>query len=174
MCVSARPSGNLSVGRSTNVINRFHHANMTDSQQVRELYLLNFAGADFIRYLGMMLTFVGIEMKSPFFIRPLMAAVKRKLASVWLDREIRNSMKLIDTELEGRRWLMDTEGPSTPDFVIMYGIELGWKSSLFNIEEFPNAKAFYGRCKEREGWKRAIEKGNGFNVNWVKRFREGS
>lgn len=146
---------------------------MTAEQQIRELYLLNLVGADLIRYLSTMLVFAGIEFQSPFFIRPLMGAVKRKLSSVWLDREIRNAIKVVEAELEERMWLMDTKEPSTPDFATMYALELGWKCGLFRLEEYPNVKAFYDRCKERDGWKKAIEKGNGFNLNWMEMWRYG-
>lgn len=157
--------------RTYDTEHRFHDPAPTTEDMIREEYLLSLANADLISHLRCKTTFAAVNIRSPFFIRPLTGAINRQVFAVYLDPKVANIVKVLDTELAGRQWLMGGEEPSRPDFAMKFAVELGAGSGYIDLETLPSVKAWSERCSGRDAWKWALEKGNGFDLNWPDRLR---
>lgn len=86
---------------------------------------------------------------------------------------MRNDLRVVESELEGREWFMETASgaPSRVDMLYIFTLGMGSSSGLFKLEEYPNIKGWLERAKARPAWERSLEKGNGWIVDWPAKYR---
>ena len=75
-------------------------------------------------------------------------------------------MKYLDDGLKGKNYFLNTENPTRVDFLLLWYIDLGLMADSFNLNAYSNVKSWYDRCKARDGWKRSLEKGNGYQLDF--------
>ncbi|KAI1149338.1 glutathione S-transferase [Nemania diffusa] len=132
---------------------------------VREQELVGFAEASFnvTAMTAMMLYY--LKALSPFFIRPLVAAVSAMIHLGYVDKEFDAQLKYMDGLLEGQEYFMSDGNPTRVDFVMLFFVQSVYQSKVVDIAPYPNVKAWHDRCVARPAWQRAMEKGNGYSLS---------
>ena len=147
--------------------NRFHHP---DDDPVREEQLVCMGIADMSSKVGAKLMFHGMAVKSPFFIRPIMVQVRNTINKLVLDDDVKNILVVLEKELEGKQYFMGHDTPTRADFILRFNVDLAVQSGYADLKDYPNLKAWTERCVAREGWKKAMEKTNAYNLDFPSQF----
>ncbi|KAI1389595.1 uncharacterized protein F4822DRAFT_398907 [Hypoxylon trugodes] len=143
-----------------------------DDDVVREEQLISLGGATLGPLLMMKLIFELLVRRAPFFVRPLVAGVRYALNSAFLDAELAHVVGYLDSELAAkdgkgsRKWFLGTEEPTRADFSTLWYLDWANQWGWIDMEKYPRLKEFHARCLERPAWKRALEKGNGYNLKF--------
>ncbi|KAI1205110.1 uncharacterized protein F4807DRAFT_292273 [Annulohypoxylon truncatum] len=144
----------------------------SEDDAVREDQLISIGGATLCPMLTLKLVFALTVKQTPFPLRPLPALIAYFVNRVFLDAELRKLFGYLDAQLalpdgkgEGERmWFLGTEEPTRTDFSLMWYVDWAVQWGWIDMEKYPRLKAFHERCTARPAWKRALEKGNGYNV----------
>ncbi|KAI0853288.1 hypothetical protein F5Y00DRAFT_225920 [Daldinia vernicosa] len=150
-----------------------------DDDAVREEQLVSLGGATLNPLLLLKLVFGQLVAQTPFFARPLVRALRYFLDRAFLDGELATVFGFLDAQLEedkkdgdedggkttiARAFFMGTEGPTRADFALMWYVDWAFQSQWVDFEKYPRVKEWHARCASRPAWKRALEKGNGYDV----------
>lgn len=135
-----------------------------DHDSVREQELVGFAEASFNLTALTAMVFYYLKVMSPFFVRPLVAAVGAMLHVGYLDKELDAQLKYMDGLLKDQEYFMSNEDPTRVDFVMIFFVQTVHQSKVVDLTPYPNVKAWHDRCVARPAWKRAMEKGNGYSL----------
>ena len=104
--------------------------------------------------------------RAPFFIRPLFTATLKMLRKAQIDPDLARLFKYLDDQLDGQDYFMGKE-PGRADFIVSWDVDLCVARGYVDLKKnFPHVEAWYQRCKARDGWKRSIEKGNGYDLSF--------
>ncbi|KAG5661951.1 hypothetical protein KAF25_004190 [Fusarium avenaceum] len=140
--------------------------------RLREDYLVSLAIADVMARVGTKHLFLILGAQGPFLLRPLINLLGYGLNRAFLDPEVENQLHVMEMELEGRDWFMGGDVPSRADIALKVSTDLIFHPKLAMVEKWPRVKAWRERCEARIAWKRSIEKGDGYNLDWLARLRE--
>jgi glutathione S-transferase len=145
----------------------------TDSEyRIREDYLVSLATADLIARLGIKHLFMVLGAVTPFFISPLIKLLGYGLNKLFLDEDVSNALHVMEMELEGRDWMMGGDAPSRADMALKMALDMAVQPNFVEIDKWPRVKAWLERCEARPAWKRSLEKGIGYQLDWNARARE--
>ncbi|KAH8906152.1 glutathione S-transferase [Coniochaeta sp. PMI_546] len=147
---------------------RIYHPETTDDA-VREEQLVGIAG-DIVNKVGSKLMFHGMSSLAPFFVRPVLNMVRRKADGLVLDPDIKAVFQVLEAELGDREWFMGGDVPSRADIVLRFGVDMTAQCKYVDLGEYPKLNAWLARCNRREAWKRSLEKGNGYDLDWPSRW----
>ncbi|KAI0382255.1 hypothetical protein F5Y04DRAFT_51595 [Hypomontagnella monticulosa] len=136
----------------------------------REKELFSVAMTSLNQFLSLKSTMGALAVLTPFFIRPLVWGFKYALEKAFLDAEIDNCFKFLDGELEEGKYLNGTLQPTRLDFVMQFYVDFAAEGCLLDLDKYPKVKAWYERCKSRDAWKRALEKGNGYDMGFWRKL----
>ncbi|OTA54025.1 hypothetical protein K449DRAFT_469710 [Hypoxylon sp. EC38] len=143
----------------------------SEDDPVREEQLISLGGSTLGPDLFLKLMTTLLVKHAPFFVRPLVAAVRFALNRAFLDAELANVVGYLETQLappdgkgEVREWFLGTKEPTRVDFSLMWYLDWAYQWKWVDFEKYPNLKAFHDRCTARPAWKRALEKGNGYQL----------
>lgn len=142
--------------------------NSKDNAKFREEQLLSLAQTAINQYLSMKVTVTVFANHAPFFIRPFLQGLRWGLDKIYLDAEIDNSFKVLDAELEGREYFNGTKHPTRLDFVMQWYVDFAAQGCQVDLSLYPRVKAWFERCISRDAWKRSLEKGNGYDLEFWK------
>jgi glutathione S-transferase len=131
---------------------------------VHEDYLMSLANASLGPLLVVGLVLNQLAVRSPFFVRPLFAGLGATLNRAFLNAELDGVLRDLDAQLQGRDYLMGRPEPTRAEFVVLWHVDSGHQGGYLDLDKYPNVKAWHARCTARPAWKRALEKGNGYNV----------
>jgi len=152
---------------------------------VREDMLLGIGATDLGAKLGSKLMLHGVTLLSPFFIRPILNYVRKFLNTLVLDPDISACFDVLETELKNapaaaglggegeegdNRWFMGGKEPSRVDFMLHFFVGLAVQPSYVDLDKYPGINAWMERCEARPAWKRSLEKGNGYNLNYPRQW----
>ncbi|KAM7192327.1 hypothetical protein V8F20_008918 [Naviculisporaceae sp. PSN 640] len=161
--------------RTYDTSHRFHNPEVDDP--VREEQLVCIGVSDIAGKMGMILLWHGITLKSPFFIRPLFNKTRKFLHELFLDYDLKATLDVFEMELGEDKWFLGREEPGRVDFILHYFVDMviqagyiKWKDGKTGKEQYPRLQAWMARCEEREGWKRSLEKGNGYDLDFPGRW----
>ncbi|KAI0973317.1 glutathione S-transferase [Xylaria arbuscula] len=132
---------------------------------LREQEIVGFAVASLNVTVMTAMMFYYLKALSPFFIRPLVAAVSAMIHMGYLDKEFDAQLKYMDGLLDGQDYFMSDENPTRVDFVMLFFVQTIYYSKVVDIAPYANVKAWHDRCVARPAWKRAMEKGNGYSLS---------
>lgn len=138
--------------------------------RLREDYLISLAVGDIIARLGIKHLFYVLPTQVPFFLSPVVKALGWGLNKGWLNEEVDNALQVVEDELEGREWLMGSEF-SRADIAVKVAVDLAVHPGMVELERFPRLKEWYERCEARPAWKRSLEVGIGYQLDWAVRYR---
>ena len=133
--------------------------------EIRDDMLTSFANAS-IAIPAMLDMFMEILVaSSPFFIRPLFRATLGQVRRIYSGPELDKMFRFLNSELEGRDYFMGEE-LGRADFMLIWEIDFCTQRKQIDLSkpEYALVKAWHERIHSREGWKSAIEKGNGYNM----------
>lgn len=144
--------------------------NSSDSvnDDIREEELMSFASSSFYPSLTIKMIFEFLQDGSPFFIKPLVGLMASALNKGFLNKELSVMMKYLNEGLEGKEYFLATENPTRVDFCIMWYMEMASFLGEGDFSSYPNVKKWHDKCRSREAWKRALEKGNGYSLGKLK------
>ncbi|KAM0376467.1 hypothetical protein HYE67_002253 [Fusarium culmorum] len=148
----------------------FHKTNV--EYRVREDYLVNLATADLVARLGTKHLFMVLGAVTPFFISPAIKLLGYVLNKAFLDEDVNNALHVVEMELEGREWIMGGNAPSRADMALKIAFDMAVQPNLVEIDKWPRVKAWLERCEARPAWKRSLDKGIGYQLDWNARLRE--
>ncbi|OCK79153.1 glutathione S-transferase [Lepidopterella palustris CBS 459.81] len=111
------------------------------------LYWLHFANGSLQPAVSrlMLLKYGGITPENPFYGR--------------LDAGRKASLKMMDEHLQKNKWLAGEEFTAA-DVMCVFSLTTMRLFLPFGLEEYPGLVAWLGRCGDREGYKRAMAKGD--------------
>ncbi|CAG7555223.1 unnamed protein product [Fusarium equiseti] len=141
------------------------------SDRVREDYLISLAVGDIIARVGIKFLFYVLPTQVPFPLSLLVRLLGWGLNKGWLNEEVDNALQVVENELEGREYLMGSE-LSRADIAIKIAVDLAVHPKIVDLEKFPRVKDWYERCEARPAWKRSLEVGIGYQLDWVARYQE--
>ncbi|KAI1370168.1 hypothetical protein F4677DRAFT_439161 [Hypoxylon crocopeplum] len=140
---------------------------------VREEQLVSLGGATLGPLLMLKLVIGLVVRQAPFFVRPLVAGVRYGLDRAFLDAELAHVVEYLEGQLappdgkgQPRDWFMGTDGPTRADFALMWYVDWAVQCEWVDFRKYPGLKAFHDRCAARPAWKRALEKGGGYNLKF--------
>ncbi|PTD06427.1 hypothetical protein FCULG_00006464, partial [Fusarium culmorum] len=139
----------------------FHKTNV--EYRVREDCLVNLATADLVARLGTKHLFMVLGAVTPFFISPAIKLLGYVLNKAFLDEDVNNALHVVEMELEGREWIMGCNAPSRADMALKIAFDMAVQPNLVEIDKWPRA---------RPAWKRSLDKGIGYQLDWNARLRE--
>ncbi|KAI0899284.1 hypothetical protein F4806DRAFT_457281 [Annulohypoxylon nitens] len=140
-----------------------------NNDKIREEQLFSISQTALNQLFALKTTFSAFAYATPFFIRPFVLGLKLTLEKAFLDAEIDNVLKFLDGELEGREYFNGTARPTRLDFILQWYVDFGVQSSDLDLDKYPRVKGWYDRCMSRDAWKRAMEKGNGYDLAFWKK-----
>ncbi|KAI0888394.1 uncharacterized protein GGS22DRAFT_185771 [Annulohypoxylon maeteangense] len=141
-----------------------------NNDKIREEQLLSVGQTTLNQFFSIKSIFGGFAYATPFFVRPLILGLKLALEKAFIDGEIDNALKFLDSELEGRQYFNGTTELTRIDFILQWYVDFGVRGgSDVDISKYPNLKGWYERCMSRDAWKRALEKGNGYDLTFWKK-----
>ena len=132
---------------------------------IRDEELTSLGSTNLSTFLTMELLFQAAGTRSPFFIRPLINGIGGALKKAFLGPEIKAQLNYLNDQLGDQDYFMGSS-PGRADFMISWPIDMSIAPGLIDLNEYPKIKAWHERCKARDGWKRSIEKGNGYDLKW--------
>ncbi|RGP74767.1 glutathione s-transferase 3 [Fusarium sporotrichioides] len=148
----------------------FHKTDV--SYRVREDYLVSLATADLVARLGTKHLFMVLGSVTPFFISPIIKLLGYGINKAFLDEDVNNALHVVEMELEGREWIMGGNAPSRADMALKIALDMAVQPNLIEIHKWPRVKTWLKRCEARPAWKRSLDKGIGYQLDWNSRLRE--
>ncbi|KAI1380484.1 hypothetical protein F4677DRAFT_407004 [Hypoxylon crocopeplum] len=143
----------------------------TANDRTREEQLLSVGQTALNQFLSLKVTLGIFARVTPFFIRPIAWGFKYTFERAFIDAEIDNSFKFLDGELDGRLYFNGTGHPTRLDFVMHWYVDFGVQGCRLDLDQYPRVKEWHERCISRDAWKRALQKGNGYDLEfWKKPF----
>ena len=98
-------------------------------------------------------------------MRPIMGVMSTMINKAFLNKEVEVMAKYIDDGLQGKSYFMGTENPTKVDFAMFWCFDFAMVAAIDSLEKYPNVKVSHERCYARDAWKRALERGNGYDMN---------
>ncbi|KIY00688.1 uncharacterized protein Z520_03353 [Fonsecaea multimorphosa CBS 102226] len=102
---------------------------------------------------------------TPFFVRPLISLVHKQLRGGYSGPELDAFFKYMDDQLGDQDYFMGTT-PGRADFILSFPVDMCTAAGFIDIKKYPKVEKWHARCRERPAWKRALEKGNGYNLSF--------
>ena len=136
-----------------------------NNDAIRDEELTSFGSTNLNTNLTMELLFKAMTERSPFFVRPLISGMHGMLRRAFLGPEMKAQFTYLNDQLGEQDYFMGA-APGRADFMISWPIDMSTQQGFVNLNEYPKLKAWHERCKARDGWKRGIEKGNGYTLQW--------
>jgi len=95
----------------------------------------------------------------------LLGKVGGELNGGFIEPEQRLQLTYLEAQLEGYDYFMG-ERPGRADFMLSWPLDLITARGYNGLAEYPKLRDWRKRCQDRAGWKQALEKGNGYNMNF--------
>ena len=129
---------------------------------IRDEELCSLAGTSLQAILILDFVFLQLNQRSPFFIRPIFSATHRQLQKLFVGPEIKKLCSYLNDQLGEQEYFMGSS-PGRADFIVSWPIDFCVRlCEVVQLKDYPKLNAWNDRCKAREGWKKSIEKGNGY------------
>ena len=132
---------------------------------IRDEELTSFSSTNLNTNFTIELLFKAMAERSPFFVRPIISGIHGILQRAFLGPEIKAQLAYLSDQLGEQDYYMGSS-PGRADFMISWPIDIASQQGFINLDDYPKLKAWHERCKARDAWKRGIEKGNGYTLQW--------
>lgn len=151
------------------LIDTYDHAGKfkgdANNDTFRDEELTSFSSTNLNTNITIELLFKAMATRSPFFVRPIISGIHGMLERAFLGPEMKAQLAYLSDQLGGQDYYMGTS-PGRADFMISWPIDIASQQGFINLDEHPKLKAWHERCKARDAWKRGIEKGNGYSLQF--------
>ena len=142
---------------------RFQGDGRSRNDWVRDESLTSFAGASLGPVTILKLLFDIATLKTPFLFRPLVRWMTGAVDQMYSGPELKKMMTYLEGDLGEQDYFMG-EAPGKADFMLSYPMDVVAAFGWLDFEEYPRLKGWREKCQAREAWKRALGKGNGYDV----------
>lgn len=144
---------------------KFHEGDIHSDAFYVEDSLVSLTGAT-LGPLGMIKLLMEMSAKaSPFPLNYLMSFVTSPLNTYFTVPESKKVLSYLENTLGEKDYFGGT-GPKKADFMLSFPCDLMVHRGWFSLDdEFPRLAKWRQRILERDAWKRALSKGNGYNLN---------
>lgn len=149
-----------------NTYDKGHTFRGEENDPVHEEQLVCIGVSDLSGKVGAKFMFHGMAVMSPFFIRPLLNTVRSKINNLLFNPDITAAFNVLETDLGEKEWFLGGQAPSRADFVLHFFVDLAVQPKYVDFEKYPNLKRWKSRCEARPAWKRSLEKGNGYDLDF--------
>ncbi|KAI1840675.1 hypothetical protein JX265_006114 [Neoarthrinium moseri] len=136
-----------------------------DDDFLKEDSLISFGNSTVMPLFMLRLVFMQLVKRTPFFLRWLVSTISSTLDKAFLSAEIELHLSYFDSLLEGREYVMGGAEPTRADFVNLWYFDWGAQGKYYEVPKYKNIDAWRQRCLSRPAWKRALEKGNGYDLS---------
>lgn len=121
------------------------------------LYWLHYTEGTLAPVMLLRLIFFGIYTQSPFFIKPITGAIRKKFTNLFIAPRLTNQFNYIESTLEKNQWITGDEFTGAD---IQLSIYLIWAFQYKDLaENRPHTQAYINRIQARPAFIRTIEKG---------------
>ncbi|MBV9836316.1 MAG: glutathione S-transferase family protein, partial [Alphaproteobacteria bacterium] len=129
---------------------------------LRYRYFLHYAEGTLMPLLFMKLVFGRLPSRVPWFMKPVARAISAGADKSLLNPQIGTAFMFLESELSQREWFAGSEF-SAADIQMSFPLEASAaRSPLF--KQLPKLSAFVERIHARPAYKRALEKGGGYEM----------
>lgn len=130
---------------------------------LRDETLVSFAGTS-LGNVTMIELLVDIAAKqTPWPLSYITKAIRRGLQKTFTTAEFKKAFTYLEKELGDNEWFNGKElGRS--DFIMSWPFDNIAQRGWFDFKEYPKIAAWRQRIQSRDAWKRALEKGNGYDL----------
>ena len=132
------------------------------AERVRYLYWLHFSEGSAMPPLLLKLVLGRMAAAPPWPIRPIVAAVTRRVQTTVVSPRIAENLDLMEAELGCSIWFAG-EAFSAADIQMSYPIEASVRRGGLDKSR-PRLMAYLQRIRERPAYRRALERGGGFAI----------
>lgn len=137
----------------------------TPGAGIRDESLTSFAGATLGPLVGIQLVLELLPKHTPWPFSYLMALLKSGIERQFLTAEFAKNVAYLQDQLGAQSYFMGDE-PGRADFMLVYPVDVmamrGWVDFA---KDYPAVEAWRTRCAQREAWKGALNKGNGYDLS---------
>lgn len=131
---------------------------------LKDEQLTSFAGAS----LGMMtvleITLEIVVKRTPWPVSYIMRAAQRGFQNAFTAAEFKKNLEYLESELGDGEWF-NGKHLSRSDFMLFWPVDLiATRDWIDYAKDYPRLDAWRKRALDREAWKRALEKGNGYDL----------
>ena len=128
----------------------------------RFTYWLHYAEGSLMPLLVMKLVFSQVQKApAPFFVRPLIRAIVRKVNRGYLDRELGKHLAYLEGELTRNAWFAGDEF-SAADIQMSFPVDAAFARG--DAAAYPRLRAWLDRIQARPAYRRALDKGGPYAV----------
>jgi glutathione S-transferase len=153
--------------RTYDTAHRFHRE---DHDPVREEQLVCIGACDLSAKVGSKLMFHALTLLSPFFVRPLLNHIRNTINRRALDPDVEAALGVLEGEIKGRQWFMEGDEPSRVDFMLHFYVDGAVQPKYVDLKDYPGLQEWMARCEARDAWKRSLEVGNGYDLDFPSRW----
>lgn len=130
---------------------------------IRDESLTSFSGSSLGPITLLKLLLAIAELQTPFLLRPLVRLVTGGMDRLFSGPELKQMLTYLEGEIAGQSYFMGAE-PGRADFMLSFPLDMVDAFRWTDWREYEGLRAWRERCQGREAWKRALEKGNGYNL----------
>ncbi|EXJ90343.1 hypothetical protein A1O1_03442 [Capronia coronata CBS 617.96] len=132
---------------------------------IRDDELCNLASATISAPMTLELVFNLLVQSSPFFIRPLVSVIHKQVYKAFTGPELDLYFQYLNDQLGDQDYFMGTS-PGRADFIISWPVDMCVQNQFVDLEKYPKLAVWSRRCQDRPAWKRSMEKGNGYSLQF--------
>jgi glutathione S-transferase len=137
-------------------------------EQINYYYWKNFSEASLMPYLAMTQVFSRIIKGTPFFFRPIIKLIFKKVNAEYLNKNLKSELNMIEQHLSTHQYF--TGDKFTAADILMEFMLDALASRFFTQASHPHTSQYLLRIKQRPAYLRALKKGNWsedeFNQYW--------
>lgn len=131
---------------------------------LRDEELTSFSATNLNANAMVVVIFRAMALRSPFFARFIINNIQNGLSKGFMNAELTAQFQFLNDQLGEQDYFMG-KAPGRADFMMSWPIDELEAQNMITFDAFPKLKAWHQRCKARDGWKRSIEKGNGYKLS---------
>lgn len=129
--------------------------------------LTSFAGSSLGLTIVVELLFDMVSNRTPWPLSYLANGIRSGMQKNYTGPEFKNAMGYLQEELGDKVWFNGNE-LGRADFMLSFPLDLMAQRGWMDLgREYPKIEAWRQRIQARDAWKRALEKGNGYDLSTV-------
>eukprot|EP01117_Protostelium_nocturnum_P008648 TRINITY_DN3104_c0_g1_i1.p1 TRINITY_DN3104_c0_g1~~TRINITY_DN3104_c0_g1_i1.p1 ORF type:complete len:239 (-),score=55.15 TRINITY_DN3104_c0_g1_i1:163-879(-) len=128
-------------------------------EYVRYSQWLHFAEGTIMTPLIVTLIFDKVEQNSPWFIRPIASGIASKVRETYINPEVTNDLKYIESHLSQFKWFAGGDDITGADFQMSFPLEALAAKGTITEASYPSIWKWLEVIKNRPDYAKALEKG---------------
>lgn len=129
---------------------------------IRDEELCNIAAASLGPLMNIELIFSVLLTALPFFIKPLFNVAHKQLQKAYTTPEFKLYFQYLNDQLGEQDYFLGTH-PGRADFILKWPMDNCVQRGIVSLKDYPVLERWYTRVEQRPGWKKSLERGNGYS-----------